>query len=70
MNTEATNESQLWDAIAVNIETQVVRLFGQNKTLSNAEAISKMAIMRRGCDEDFYAEVPAGTYKDGDIYKP
>lgn len=59
----------LYDAVAVNIETRVVRLFGQNKTLANAEAISRMAIMRRGCDEDFYAEVPAGTYKEGDKWK-
>lgn len=40
------------------------------KTFENAEAISKMAIMRRGLDEEFYAEVPTLTYKEGDIYKP
>lgn len=59
----------LYDALAVNIETSKVRIFGQNKTLKNAEAISMMAIMRRGLDEEFYVEAPAGKFKEGDIYK-
>lgn len=59
----------LYDAIAVNIETSEVRLFGEGKTKDNAEAISKMAVLRRGCDEEFYTEVPTGTYKEGDLYK-
>lgn len=58
----------LWDAIAVNLETSKVRLFGESKTLENAQAISAMAIMRRGLDEEFYAEVHTGTYKEGDKY--
>lgn len=60
---------KLYDAIAVNIETDEVRIFGTGKTKENAEAISKMAVYRRGCDEEFYTEVPADTYKDGDFYK-
>ena len=58
----------LWDAIAVNIETSKVRIFGAGESKTNAEAISEMAVMRRGCDEEFYTEVPAGTYKEGDTY--
>lgn len=58
----------LWDAIAVNIDDSTVRLFGEQKTLANAEAISAMAVMRRGVDEEFYTEVPTGVFKDGDKY--
>ena len=61
-------DEQLYDALAVNIETNKVRIFGENKTLPNAEAISAMAVMRRGLDEEFYAEAPAGTYKEGDTW--
>lgn len=63
------NYIPLFDALAVNIKTGKVRIFGQNKTLVNAEAISKMAIMRRGLDEEFYVEAPAGKYKEGDKWE-
>lgn len=63
------DNGHLYDAIAVNIETKTVRVFDTNKTLPNAEAISAMAVMRRGVDEEFYTEVPAGQYKDGDKYE-
>lgn len=59
----------LYDAIAVSFKTSEVRIFGERKTIENAQAISHMAVMRRGCDKEFYTEVPTGTYKDGDIYK-
>lgn len=59
----------LFDALAVNIKTSKVRFFGEKKTKSDAEAISAMAIYRRGLDEKFYVEVPTGTYKEGDVYK-
>jgi hypothetical protein len=59
----------LHDVLAVSIQTGIVRFFGQNKDIRNAEAIVKMAIMRRGVDEEFYAVVPAGSHKEGDKYK-
>lgn len=65
---EKTAPEQLWDAIAINIETGKVRLFGERKTFQNAEAISKIAVMRRGVETEFYAEVHTGTYKEGDEY--
>lgn len=64
-----TETEQLYDALAVNIKTNKVRIFGQNKTLANAKAISSMAIMRRGCDEEFYVEEPAGKFKEGDTWE-
>ena len=51
-------DEQLFDVIAVNIETGAERFFGEGKTKANAEAIVNMAIMRRGVDEEFYKVVP------------
>lgn len=65
-----TAKTQLWDVIAVNIKANTVRIFDERQTFENAEAVSRMAIMRRGCDEEFYTEVHTGTYKDGDRYDP
>lgn len=59
---------QLVDVIAVNLETSKIRMFGENKTMRNADAIIKMAVARRGCDEEFYTEAPAGKYKEGDTF--
>lgn len=55
-----------YDVVAVNLETNDVRLMAEGKTYDNAEAVVKMAVMRRGVDEEFFAEVPAGKYKTGD----
>jgi hypothetical protein len=66
MKTEAP---QLYDVVAVDISTgKVAALFGEGKTLRNAEAIVNMAVMRRGVEEQFYAEVLAGQFKVGDAY--
>lgn len=64
-------KEQLYDVVAVDMDTnKVASLFGEKKTLPNAEAIVKMAVMRRGVDGQFYAEVPAGKFKVGDDYQP
>lgn len=62
------NKPSLFDVIAVNIETNKVRMMATGKTERNAEAIEQMAVMRRGVEEEFFASVPAGLYKDGDDY--
>ncbi len=58
-----------YDVVAVNIDHSTVRLLGTNKTKENAEAVVKMAIMRRGVETEFYSEVPSGTYKEGDVWR-
>lgn len=58
----------LYDVVAVNQKTGIVALMGEGKTARNAEAIERMAVMRRGLDTDFYATVPTGKYKQGDKY--
>lgn len=57
---------ELFDVVAVNLDSNVVRLLDSGKTRENAEAIVKFAVMRRGLDEEFFAEVPMGQYRNGD----
>lgn len=62
-------KEEMYDVVAVNIDSNIVEaLFGENKTLENAEAIVSMAVMRRGIKEQFYSEVPHGSLKVGDKY--
>lgn len=56
----------LFDVVAVDLVNHEVRLIAEKKDLRNADAIEHMAVMRRGCDEEFFAVVPHGLYKDGD----
>ena len=60
---------ELFDVIAVDISANTVRLMATDKTKENAEAIVKMAVMRRGGCDEFFVEVPAGKYKGGECYK-
>lgn len=64
-----TTEAPLFDVVAISIDDSTVRLIAESKTLRNAEAIVSMAVMRRGVDEEFFAEVPAGTYKNSDKWR-
>lgn len=56
----------MYDVIAVNMKTHKVSVIGENKTERNADAIETMAVMRIGCDEEFFTKVIAGRYKEGD----
>lgn len=69
MKTNTKSNTPLFDVLAVNIKTNIVRaLFGESKTYGNADAIVSMAVMRRGVDEEFYCIVNTGTHKKGDEY--
>jgi hypothetical protein len=49
----------LFDVIAVTIEPpHTKRLMAERKTEADAEAVIRMAVMRRGVDEEFYKAVP------------
>ena len=61
-------ESQLYDVVAVNLAGMTVRVLTRGVSLSRAEAQVMFAIMRRGVEEEFFAEVPAGKFKDGDSW--
>lgn len=58
----------LYDVFAVNIKTQKVRMMERGVTKNNAEAYITLAVVRRGVEKEFFAEAPAGTYDDGDIW--
>ena len=59
----------LYDVIAVNLESNRVRLIAENKSEANAEAIENMAVARRGVDEEFFVTVHAGEYKENSEWK-
>ncbi len=49
---------QLYDVVAVNIKTGAKRPLATDKTERDAEAIIKMAVMRRGSEKEFYMAIP------------
>ena len=49
---------QLYNVIAVNRQSKQERVLATGKTRKNAEAIVKMAVMRRGLGEEYYKKVP------------
>ena len=51
----------LFDVTATDLKTGAVRILASGKTKDNAEAISKMAVMRRGVETEFYSVIPTGT---------
>ena len=57
----------LFDVIEVDIDSGKVRLMTDKpKDAKSAEAIERMAIMRRATEYNFFKTVPAGKYADGD----
>ena len=60
--------SELYDVVAVRMDVLTVRLIGEGKTLPNAEAVVKLAVMRLGVETEFYVEVPAGSYQEGEAW--
>ncbi len=59
----------LYDVLEVDLRTMTVTLMGKSKSAENAEAIEKMAIMRRATDDNFFVTVPTGLFRDGDVYR-
>lgn len=59
----------MYDVVAVSIEHGTVRMMDRNLDEQNAEAVIRMAVMRRGVEEEFFSKAPAGKYKDGDKWK-
>lgn len=58
----------MFDVLAVNINTGLVRIIAHGKNEKNAEAIVAMAVMRRGVEEEFFTEVPSGSHSNGMQY--
>ncbi|MDR5729684.1 MAG: hypothetical protein RB191_19890 [Terriglobia bacterium] len=49
--------SDFFNVVAVNIKTGAWRVLDRKDTEADAEAYMKMAIMRRGVEEEFYKVV-------------
>ncbi len=56
----------MFDVIEVQIKApHTVRIIANRKSEDNAEAIVKIAVVRRGVEHSFFKTVPAGQYRDG-----
>ena len=58
-----------FDVVEVTISTNTVMLMTNGRGSSDAVAVQRMAIARRGNNGNFFAIVPAGVYADGDTWK-
>ena len=56
----------MYDVIAVSMTTHKVRLLGKNKNKRNADALEMIAVVKLGCNEEFFTKAPVGKYKEGD----
>lgn len=56
--------SELYDVVAVNLETKAERIIATEKTERNAEAIVDMAAIRRGVEGEYFVKRPSKTQKD------
>jgi hypothetical protein len=54
----AETETELYDVFAVSIRTGEERFMDGDMTKENADAYVKMAVWRRGVDEEFFKAVP------------
>lgn len=51
------SKGQLFDVVAVDIKTRKVRMIAKGKSEKNADAIVRMAVMRRGVDTEFLGTI-------------
>lgn len=58
----------VFDVLEVSISTGKITVMGKEKDARNADAIERMAVMRRMNDDNYFITVPTGDYKDADIY--
>lgn len=59
----------MFDVLEVRFDTKKVRVLATGKSARDAEAIRDMAVIRRGVNESFYVEAPAGLYGDGTTWQ-
>ena len=57
-----------YDILEVNIKSRIVSIMGTGKSEDNADAYMRIAVMRRGCDEQFFVVVLTDTYKEGETW--
>jgi hypothetical protein len=56
----------LKDVVAVDLVNYKATVIATDRTSDNAQAVVKMAVLRRGCEENMFVAVPAGKWKTGD----
>ena len=54
----------LYDVIAINIKTGRKRIMASGMSKDDANTYVRMAVIRRGIDEEFFGAVPTGIVHD------
>jgi len=62
------DDGNLYDVVAVGLDSNKILWVEKDKTLPSAEAIQVMAVARQGVEDRFFAISKAGFYQRGDIY--
>ena len=57
-----------YDTLEVNLKSRIVRIMDTGMNEDNAEACLRIAVMRRGCNEQFFVVVPTATYREGETW--
>ena len=52
-------KTELYNVVAVDLKTKAERIMAEGKSKADAEAIVEMAVMRRGCEVEFFRAVRA-----------
>lgn len=63
-------EHMRYDVLGVNLKTRIVRVMGKDLNESDADAFERMAVLRRGVEEEFFVTVPHDFYANGDRWEP
>jgi hypothetical protein len=60
---------ELFDVLEVSISTRKITMMGKDMTARNADVVERMAVYRRMTEDNYFITVPAGKYKDGDVFE-
>jgi len=63
------DDGKKYDVAAVSLDDNSILWVDGPKTLPNAEATVRMAVMRQGVEDRFFVEVTHGVYKQGDKWE-
>ena len=66
-----TNQAapSLFDVVAIDCKTDTVRVLAKRKPGYMAEQEVDRLCRVKGLDKEFFSQVPAGLYKDGERWK-
>ncbi len=67
-NTKETSDG-LFDVVSVRLCSRCVGLIAQKKSKGEAQVVVGRMLARHGLEDEFFAVVPTGSYRDNDPWK-